>query len=52
MQNLTNVKKVIVQAVLNSSEEGQVNVKLRADQMMKINFSARVKLRKTIQPGK
>jgi hypothetical protein len=52
MQNLTNVKKVIVKAVLNSAEEGQINVKLKADQMMKINFSALVKLRKNIHPGK
>ena len=52
MQNLTNVKKVIVKAVLNSAEEGQINVKLRADQMMKINFSALVRLRKNIHPGK
>ena len=52
MENLTNVKKVLVKAVLNSSEDGKINVKLRADQMMKINFSARVKLRKNIQPGK
>ena len=52
MQNLKNVKKIIVKAVLHSSEEGLINVKLRANQMMKINFSARVKLRKIIQSGK
>ena len=52
MQNLKNVKKIIVKAVLHSSDEGLINVKLRANQMMKINFSARVKLRKIIQSGK
>jgi len=52
MKNLENVKKVIVKAVLNSTDEGQMNVKFKADQMLKVNFSARVKLRKTIQPGK
>jgi hypothetical protein len=51
MLNLQNVKKVLVKAVLHSTEEGQVNVKLKADQMIKLNFSARAKLRKNIQPG-
>jgi hypothetical protein len=52
MENLKNVKKVLVKAVMNSSEGGQVNVKLRADQTLKVNLSARTKLRKTIEPGK
>jgi hypothetical protein len=51
MQNLKNVKKVLIKAVMHSSEEGQVNVKLRADQSLKVNLSARTKLRKTIKPG-
>jgi hypothetical protein len=49
MQNLTNVKKMLVKAVLNSVNEGTANVKLKADQTLKLNFSARAKLRKTVE---
>jgi hypothetical protein len=52
LQNLKNVRKAIVRAVLHSSEEGQVNVKLRAEQCVKLNFSARAKIRKQIDLSK
>jgi hypothetical protein len=52
MQNLKNVKKALVKAVLHSANGGQQNVKLKAKQMLKINFSARAKLRKTIELSK
>lgn len=52
LQNLKNVRKALVKAVLHSSEQGQINVKLRAEQSMKINFSARAKVRKTIELSK
>jgi hypothetical protein len=52
MQNLTNVKKMLVRAVLNSDNNGQVNVKMKAEQRLKLNFSARAKLRKTIKISK
>jgi hypothetical protein len=52
MRNLENVKKVLVKAVLNSSDNGQVNVKLRADQLLRLNFSARAKLKKKVEIGK
>ena len=52
LQNLKNVRKAIVRAVLHSSEEGQVNVKLRAEQSVKLNFSARAKIRKTTELSK
>jgi len=52
MQNLKNMKKILVRAVLHSSQEGQVNVKLRADQLLRINFTARARLRATIDVSK
>lgn len=52
MKNLENVKKLLVKAELNSSNGGNVNVKLRSDQLLKLNFSARAKLRTTIETGK
>ena len=52
VQNLKNVKKLIVRAVLHSSEEGRVNVKLRADQLIKINFTAKARIRAAIDVNK
>jgi hypothetical protein len=52
MKNLTHVKKLLVRAVLHSFDEGRINVKLRANQMLNLHFSARAKLRKTIETGK
>jgi hypothetical protein len=52
MHNLETVKKMLVKAVLQSADGGKADVKLRADQAIKLNFSARAKVRKTIQPGK
>ncbi|MCX6305782.1 MAG: hypothetical protein NT040_12535 [Bacteroidetes bacterium] len=52
MLNLQNVKKMLVKAVLNSADNGHADVKLRASQALKLNFSARAKLRKTIETGK
>ncbi|MEI7895672.1 MAG: hypothetical protein WCJ26_01455 [bacterium] len=45
MHNLANVKKVLVKAVLHTSDNGQVNVKLRADQLLRLTFTARAKLK-------
>ena len=52
LQNLKNVRKALVKAVLHSSEDGQINVKLRAEQFIKLNFSARAKIRKPIHISK
>ncbi|MDP1622035.1 MAG: hypothetical protein Q8M08_06810 [Bacteroidales bacterium] len=52
MKNLENVKKMLVKAVLFSANEGQSVVKLRVSQAIKLNFSARAKLRKTIETSK
>ena len=52
MQKFKNVKKMLVKAVLHSSNEGHGNVKLMADQMIKLNFTAKAKLKKTIETGK
>jgi hypothetical protein len=52
MQNLKYVKKALVKAVLHSSEQGQINVKLRAEQMIKLHFTAKAKLRTNIQFSK
>ncbi|MCX6267027.1 MAG: hypothetical protein NTW16_06675 [Bacteroidetes bacterium] len=52
MQNLLHVKKILVKGVLHSTDEGQINVKLKADQMIKVNFSAKAKLRKSLQTSK
>jgi hypothetical protein len=52
MQNLENVKKMLVKAELFSPNNGETDVKLRSTQAIKVNFSARAKVRKTIQPGK
>jgi len=52
MLNLEFVKKMLVKAVLHSAEDGQINVKLKADQSIKLDFSAKATLRKTIQPNK
>jgi len=51
MLNLEFVKKMLVKAVLHSAEDGQINVKLKADQSIKLDFSAKATLRKTIQPN-
>jgi hypothetical protein len=48
--NLKNVKKALLKAVMHSTDEGQVNVKFRADQMLKVNFSAKAKVHKMVQP--
>ena len=52
MQNLKGVKKMLLKAVLNSANQGQSDVKLRENQAIRLNFSARAKLRKAINPGK
>jgi hypothetical protein len=52
MKNLETVKKVLVKAVLHSSNEGHGNVKLRANQMLNLSFSTRVKLRIPINTSK
>ena len=52
MQNLVNVRKMLVKGILFSANQGQSDIKLRANQAIKLNFSARAKIRKTIQTGK
>ncbi len=52
MVNLENVKKALVKAVLHSADNGQMNVKLKADQMLRLNFTAKAKLRKIIEMSK
>ena len=51
LQNLKGVKKIIVLAVLHSADEGTINVKLRADQKLKLNFTARARIRKSVGTG-
>jgi hypothetical protein len=46
---LKDVKKLLVKAVLHSSDGvGVHDVKLKAEQMIKLNFTAKAKLRKTV----
>jgi len=52
MKNLQNVKKALVKAVLNSADGGHTSVKLKADQHLKLNFTAKAKLKKNIEFGK
>jgi len=52
MEGLINAKKIIVRAVMNSSNNGVPNVKIKAAQLLDLDFSALVRLRKTISPGK
>ena len=51
LRNLKGVKKIIVLAVLHSADEGTINVKLRADQKLKLNFTARARIRKSVGTG-
>ncbi len=48
IKKLHGAKKMLVRAVLNSSGNGHQNVKIKADQALKLNFSAFVKLRANI----
>jgi len=52
MKNFENVKKMIFKGVLFSGEEGYADVKLRANQAIRLNFAARAKVRKTIDFNK
>ncbi|MFZ4522535.1 MAG: hypothetical protein ACOYNC_12575 [Bacteroidales bacterium] len=52
MLNLKSVKKMLLKAVLHSADNGKTNVKLRADQALKLNFSARAKVRRIIETSK
>ncbi|HPS62777.1 MAG TPA: hypothetical protein PLK82_06930, partial [Bacteroidales bacterium] len=49
IQNLETVKKAIIKAVLESPDNGQMNVRLRATQLINLEFSARARLRKNIE---
>lgn len=50
MAKLEGVKYVLLNAVLNSTNEGSQLVKMRADQLLRVTFTARAKLRTTIDP--
>lgn len=50
LDNLISARKIMVRAVLNSAENGIPNIKIKAAQFMRINFTAQVKLRKSIKP--
>ncbi len=52
MDNLVNADYILVRAVLNSFDEGSTNVKIKATQTLKLNFSAEVKLKKNLETGK
>ena len=52
MLNLKNVKKMIVRAVMHSSGTGQENVKLRANQILRLNFSAKAKVHRNVSTNK
>lgn len=52
MQNLKGVKMMLLKAVLNSANQGTSDVKLRESQAIKLNFSARAKIRRAVNPGK
>jgi hypothetical protein len=52
MQNLENVTKMLLKAVLFTANNGQSDVKLKADQAISVNFAARAKLRTVIQTSK
>jgi hypothetical protein len=50
MEKLVAARKIMVRAVMNSANEGIPNVKIKAAQLLQVNFSALVRLRKTINP--
>ncbi|MCX6278475.1 MAG: hypothetical protein NT004_10295 [Bacteroidetes bacterium] len=52
MDGIVNARKIIVRAVMNTSDGGAPNVKIKAAQLLSLDFSALVRLRKTISPGK
>jgi hypothetical protein len=50
MARFETVRKVLIIAVLHSSDGGKVDVKIKADQKLDVTFSARAKLKKAV-PG-
>jgi len=50
IERITGANKFLVKAILNSTDGGQVNVKIRANQRLKLNFAARVKMHKMLEP--
>lgn len=50
MLNFENVRKMLVKAVLFSPGQGTTDVKLRADQSIRMRFSARGKISTTFKP--
>jgi hypothetical protein len=52
MEVISNARKIIVRSVMNSYDDGKTNVKIKAAQLLKLDFSALVRLRKTISTSK
>ncbi len=52
MKNLETVKKAVVLAVLESPEGGTADVRMRATQVIDLEFSARARIRKTVELSK
>jgi hypothetical protein len=52
MDNLSNARRILVRSVMNSTGDGQVFVKIKAAQLLNIDFSALVRLRKSIGQNK
>lgn len=50
MTNLDNVTRMLVKGVLFTPDEGTTDVRLRADQSIRLHFAAHAKLKKTIEP--
>jgi hypothetical protein len=52
MAGISNARKIVVRSVMNSFDDGTTNVKIKAGQLLKLDFKALLRLRKTISPGK
>ena len=50
MDRLSTAKKIVVRSVMNSTNEGQELVKIKAAQALDVNFSAIVKVREKLVP--
>jgi hypothetical protein len=46
IERIENAENIVIKAILQSAEEGQLNVKIKAAQSLRLNFSALVQLRK------
>jgi hypothetical protein len=50
MDRLFTARKILVKAVMNSANEGIPNVKIKAAHLLRVNFSALVRLKVSVNP--